>query len=305
MVDTILVGSEALRLVGYEVGRKRLDADYIVKPDRVATFLVETKARDIKVVDESHIYGTLPDGRKIELEVAWPDSCAAELFDSPWIYPDGVATPELCYMLKMSHRFKKNSTHFAKTMADIKLLRRALFVSAEIPILNAKQKKWLKKREKETYNYKHPRLSNVTKKEFFNDDGIDYRFDHDSIHEAIKRLWQPAYNYFKDDTQEVATSRELFESCDREIQLTAVLEEAYVLSLERCIIPYDVKEPARRRWAFDYALEKVCTSITSGWFRDFAWENYQEVKDMYDPEYVERFFNAVERGEVKPYERSY
>jgi hypothetical protein len=206
-------------------------------------------------------------------------------------------------MLKMSHRFKKNSTHFAKTMADIKLLRWHLALGA-LPVLSKEQKKWLKKREKETYNYKHPRLSNVTKKEFFNDDGIDYRFDHDSIHEAIKRLERPAYDYFKDDTQEVATSRELFEACNLTIRLTAVLEEAYVLSLERCIIPYDVKEPARRRWAFDYALEKVCTSITSGWFRDFAWENYQNVKDMYDPEYVERFFNAVERGEVKPYERS-
>jgi hypothetical protein len=29
------------------------------------------------------------------------------------------------------------------------------------------------------------------------------------------------------------------------------------------------------------ALDKVCTSITSGWFREFAWQNYDEVVKIY------------------------
>jgi len=44
---------------------------------------------------------------------------------------------------------------------------------------------------------------------------------------------------------------------------------------------------------FEMALMKVCTSITSGWFREYAWENYQKVLDLYDSlgedDYVKRF----------------
>jgi hypothetical protein len=43
---------------------------------------------------------------------------------------------------------------------------------------------------------------------------------------------------------------------------------------------------------------KVCTSITSGWFREFAWENYDNVLDLYNDKYVEIFFNKVENKEV-------
>ena len=41
------------------------------------------------------------------------------------------------------------------------------------------------------------------------------------------------------------------------------------------------------------ALMKVCTSITSGWFREYAWENYDKVLDLYnelgEDDYVQRF----------------
>lgn len=41
------------------------------------------------------------------------------------------------------------------------------------------------------------------------------------------------------------------------------------------------------------ALEKVCTSITSGWFREYAYENYYEVVAMYHKlgknDYIKRF----------------
>lgn len=151
---------------------------------------------------------------------------------------------------------------------------------------------------KETYSYQHPKL-NRKKSEFFNPDaGVQYIYDHDSIHEAMKHGDKPAYSYFKPDEAEVLTSRKMFEALPYEVRLNAVLEESYVLALERSQIPHPKSDP---EWSFLTALEKVCTSITSGWFREFAWENYHQAVNRYDPNYVEWFRYGLARGVVKPF----
>lgn len=94
------------------------------------------------------------------------------------------------------------------------------------------------------------------------------------------------------------TSRQKFESLPRRVRLNGVLEESYVLALERAIIPHDV-DPEK---AFLMALSKVCTSITSGWFREFAWENYHAVRRLYDPTFVDKFRHALSAGNVKNYQ---
>jgi len=47
----------------------------------------------------------------------------------------------------------------------------------------------------------------------------------------------------------------------------------------------------------------VCTSITSGWFREYAWENYDRVLDLYnslgDDYYIRRFVESQHL--LKPY----
>jgi hypothetical protein len=50
---------------------------------------------------------------------------------------------------------------------------------------------------------------------------------------------------------------------------------------------------------------KVCTSITSGWFREFAWENHDEVADMFDYERESHLWEqALKYNEVGPYTRT-
>ena len=49
------------------------------------------------------------------------------------------------------------------------------------------------------------------------------------------------------------------------------------------------------------ALEKVCTSITSGWFREFAWENFDVVTNLYNDDYITKFTNAMKDGIILPY----
>lgn len=175
-------------------------------------------------------------------------------------------------------------------MKDIKLLRE---LGAQVPC-----KDWLRTRTKETLA-KHPKL-NQDKNSFFDTPGITYVYDHDTIHQAVAIGSQPAYRYYIGDEEEVWCSREKWEAVSDEIKLNGVLEEALVLALERSQVPFDFKPEAQ--WSFTFALSKVCTSITSGWFRAWAWEHHDQVLEAFNNlpwDYVQRFKEAVESGLVK------
>lgn len=208
-----------------------------------------------------------------------------------------VASLDVLYMLKMTHRYKKNTPFFNKTMWDILAFRQ---VGA---VIRDEHQAFYKRRYDETLSYGHPKL-NQSKKNFFTDD-VPYIYDHDTIHLAVAKLDKPAYNYYKPDENEVQCSREMFEQADETIRILGVYEEACVLALERSHIPYG--DTVSEEQSFFMALEKVCTSITSGWFREFAWENYFKVVRLYRSEnaagrnYVSLFNQGVAKGIVKPH----
>lgn len=196
------------------------------------------------------------------------------------------------YMLKMSHRYKKNSPHFLKTMDDIHRMRNygAVILDEEL----------YKAREAETYTYAHPKL-NQDKDSFFKDDGVMYTYDHDTIHLSVMRGSRPAYMEFKPADKEVWCDKNMFFAASEEVRLNAVYEESCVLALERSQIPFPETKPLK---SFTMALQKVCTSITSGWFREYAWEHYHQAMELYDPNYVSKFWNDVDAGLIKPFSKS-
>ncbi len=235
------------------------------------------------------------------VEITYPtsDTCTtATLLDKSVLFPESmpcivecsVAPIELLYSLKMSHRYLKNSPHFLKTLKAAKILRK-LTSDTHYDV------DWYNARVKETYNYAHPKLS-VNKSEFFNSN-FNYIYDHDTIHEAVKLLDKPAYTFYMDGDAEVNCSKEKFFACERVIRLLGVLEETYVLALERSQIPNEFNINPRK--SFNIALEKVCTSITSGWFREYAWDHYEQISAMYDSGYVDKFKLALSQGIVKPF----
>jgi hypothetical protein len=199
-------------------------------------------------------------------------------------------------LLKLSHRYKKNSQHFHKTMQDIQLLR----------LYGAKVKEidegLLKQREALTLAYKHPSLQQG-KRTFFTDN-VPYKYDHDSIHRAVAIAGAPAYLSYMQDGAEVQCDKEKFFDLPYSHRLYGVVEECFVLALERAIIPHGTEANK----AFEMALEKVCTSITSGWFREFAWENYDAVMGTHAVlqlqcfDFVQKFNDALDAGLILPYD---
>lgn len=256
------------------------------------------KAIDRPNADKSVIHGER--GAILELERTDTNGLNKSLHDlmivDSRVYSDGMHAPlEWLYFLKMSHRFKKDSIHFMKTMLDIKLMK---------PLISSDLTKGyailFTEREKVTYLNKLPNL-NQKSETFFREEDSFYEYDHDTIHEAVKVGSSPAYTQYLKDGSEVMCSEEKWNGCSRETKLLGVLEETYVLTLERALIPHNFKPNPKKM--FDKSLEKVCTNVTGGWFREFAYNNYFQVQRLYNPDFVLKFKNALDQGEIKKFER--
>lgn len=130
-----------------------------------------------------------------------------------------------------------------------------------------------------------PKL-NKTKDQFFNDK-VAYYVDHDSLHELVAIQDKPAYT--KCLTAEVMFSVSVFNSLSYQDKVNMVLEESYVLALERCLIPIfygDFNVPTFiPDEAFKYALTRVASNLTSGAFRKFAANNFYDIYMSYNKDY--------------------
>ena len=201
-----------------------------------------------------------------------------------------IPSMDWLYSLKSSHRYV--GAHFEKTIRDYNIMKG---LGCQIV-----DKEWQKAREKETYKGSYPKL-NRDKESFFSGDGIEYKYDHDTIHKAVAKYGfgdRPAYSYYMKDGAEVMSCRHKFFSLSEEIRLRGGIEETYVLALERSQIPHRGK--VRDFTSFKMALMKVCTTITSGWFRAYCYENYFQILGMYNSGYIGWFDQGVETGLVKP-----
>src|ERR1700679_1474507 len=100
---------------------------------------------------------------------------------------------------------------FWETANDYHLMKR---MNARI---RPEYEEFYKLRQKESYAaQKHPKL-NVGKDAFFKDDGIDYRWDHDSIHLSAAQSTVPAYTQYMEDGAQVNCSKERFFAVSQDI----------------------------------------------------------------------------------------
>lgn len=295
----LLIGSKALNNLLDNPLRAPRDTDYICTQEQfdhyLATHTNIIENRKIK----NGVYACFhEDGSIMEFNIASTGTTNMELLEK--FNANSIDSPitsadlNTLLMLKMSHRYLRNSPHFPKTMSDIKKLR------AMGAVLNKELKIMLKKREAETYTYNHPKL-NRSKGEFF-DASVKYKYQHDDIHQVIKVLDKPAYEFFKPDEKEVLTSMKMFAALPEEIKLYAVLEESLVLAAERSQLAFD--NPPHPSRSFMMALTKVCTSITSGKFREYAWENFDKVVDMYKAigyDYMVKINAAIADGRIREF----
>lgn len=306
----ILIGSRALALRSPrdEKGRplllmrKPVDFDWVCTREEFDKWLSENGSK----VNPTKVYPEM-DGKKMivegssncEFEISRPGSSAEMLINLVTKDPETVETPfglipnmDMLFTIKSSHKYLRNSPHFWKTLVDYHIMKK---VGATI---RPEYQEFHKLREKETYWYKHPKL-NQTKDNFFADDAIQYVYDHDTIHESVARGERPAYTYYMKDGAQVDCDKEKFFALPEQVRMNGVIEEAAVLAIERSLVPHPGVWTPEYAWKF--ALSKVCSSITSGWFRAYAYENALEILKQYPLGYWEKFQADVQLGLVKPF----
>lgn len=321
----VVIGSMALKY-HIDIEREPVDCDYIMTYDTFEGYI-----KDCKKFDQAPPrYYPISNGKKYvcmrvgrdgskridEIEIAWPGSTAEELMvlllddDSTDIInlnPYGnqshakefwFPSLDVLYTIKMTHRFLKNSPHFEKTRNDILKMRAhgAKLVYEE----------WFKRREKETYDYKHPNL-NQKANEFFQNEEF-YLMNHDSIHEAIKLYDKPAYTYILEDGEEVKCSKKKWDLLSHELKMAAAVEENFTLLIERTDIGRNI--PIDLHKMVPYCVMKTATSITSGYFRDFIYNNYVEIVSRIfeniqsNHNFIEKFKTAVNNGKILKFKSS-
>lgn len=301
MVNSVLIGSRA-EFNYFDIDSVR-DWDFIVRPNAVKPLLDSFGGKIVEQypIDANHLVAKIRYGNDsysiIEVEMAYRGTSGAAILDlmesTCTGKPYEVAPLSLMYVIRESHRYR-DSIHFEKNMEKLSTYIEKQYKSRiSEPLMEI-----LELREAETYT-RAPIKLNVSKKDFFSNDGVKYIYDHDTIHQAIAMGEVPAYTLISQS--EVYFSKEKFDALPQSQKDFCVLEEAWVIALERGYLPYrkSIKQPRYHIDGFgfdaDYmhglfktALQKICTTLTSGWFREYASMNYIRLRNA-KKDYLEDF----------------
>jgi hypothetical protein len=307
----ILIGSRAMKEVVPKFARdiSKSDWDYIMDINNVEGFIAKIR-KEIAVIKMHEILVSnklmykfaivLKDGMRYEIEVPMGKIHSADFIMeflqegkdrimTPHIGETIVPSAEILEVIKSSHIYWPK--YFTKHITDLHVLRRFLMKDADYIVANRKSivpdrssfmKGILIGRLRETeQKYGIPGKDinlNMTNEKFLDKDNlfVDRIIPHDDIHERVKLGSVPKYKLMKKEGEEgkATCRRELFDKLTLAEQLDSVREEAMTLALERYLLSDLIKD---HQEAYLAALERVCTTITKGWFRDFAIDNYPEL----------------------------
>jgi hypothetical protein len=208
-----------------------------------------------------------------------------------------IAPLEVLYSIKRGHihfpiKFEKHIGHYA-------ILHDLLKGQDKLHDLT---KLHFEDTQKRLGELKTPSLNKSVNKFFNQSNGyVKSYFIHDDIHRIMAHYDKPIYEKMQKDSTLAKCEKELWEQLSFEEKCKCVLEEAYVIALERKILPMLFGKGARftSQEAFDWSLMRICTTLCSGWFRQFATDNFFRIKEYYNTQYVEKFLLSYQNGDIK------
>lgn len=204
-----------------------------------------------------------------------------------------VVTPLGLALVKRSHLwrdlgFDKHITHWNKYLKEFLEFR------------SKETEDYLQRRTSATmqmFPQGHPKL-NQTVEDFF-DDAVTKVFNHDFLHQLYAHHDKPLYTYMQSNPELAWCEKDKWQAFSFDDKIKCVQEEAYVIATERFIVPNNWNYP--HRLAYFNALKKICTTLCSGWFRDFAIDNHQVLCSSFDAqkvksvvEYLQSLYNIKE-----------
>lgn len=197
-----------------------------------------------------------------------------------------IASPSQLYTMKVSHSFweigqpgsRAASDNWRKHMSDVVFFQRK-GVEFDRELYDILLPIWKDLHRKNPTNLKQMAGS------FFKD-GVNRKYDHDSIHASIAYNDHPLYEDILVPGEEVMVdSSKFFEGMDYETQLQLVREEVYATALERILIPKDYSGSPSQAYA--WALQRTITSLFKGEWALWTVLNYDTLARP-DCDYVQR-----------------
>ncbi len=284
MVDYLVIGSSGMVTL-YPQSRASgiADIDMICTFDYFKKLVKSGNYRSSFIADAHAVMKPKddPDAKIIDIDLALDNNSSMDILKY-WYNCDQTSRDyeQILATIKLSHRYK-DSPSFEKTYYDLKTFVGDLkYVNRYIANLPKELRDILVKREKETYENQSKISLMKSKDEFFANDGVEYIHDHDMLHELVSILSVPAYKSFLMDGHDVYCDHAKFMQLDHTRKCHAVMEEAAVIALERGVFPFNKQstiDSYEMSKLLCTALRKICTSLTSGWFREFAYENYPDL----------------------------
>lgn len=253
----LLIGSRALAYWD-DTFKPKDDADWdIICEDKDKDFVLSWAGKDKRV--EFHDYNHLNNAKLHDKEVQGNKGDIS------------LASMGTLALIKRSHLWRdyKWDKHITQYHKHIKKF------AYSYPVEDLEERNKL---TKEAYPQGKPSL-NKTNEEFF-DDAVKKVYDHDFIHELAAYGKEPLYLSLKRDFSKAWCEKDLWEALSHEDQLKCVAEETYVIATERFLVRKNWDYPLKL--AYLEALKKVCTTLTSGFFRDKAIDYYPEVVALFN-----------------------
>lgn len=170
-----------------------------------------------------------------------------------------------------------------------------------IDILEPITKLNFKETESRVGKLRTPSLNKSTKEFFGQSDGlVKSFFIHDDIHRVMSHYDKPLYEKMQKDLVLAKCEKDMWNEFAFEEKCKCVLEEAYVIALERKILPMLFGEGVyfSSQEALDWSLMRISTTLCSGWFRQFATDNFFRIKEYININYVEKFLETYQNGGI-------
>lgn len=198
---------------------------------------------------------------------------SSELIELPNGSEARVVIPLGLALIKRSHlwrnlSFQKHITHYHKQLAPYRTWDYLDMGFLETRIALTKKQ----------FPQGNPNL--MQSKEDFFDDAVTKVYDHDYLHELVAYYDKPLYTRLLRDTSLAWCEQGKWVTLTDKDKALCVAEEVQVIAIERFMIPNNWQYPYKL--AYMKALEKVCTTLCSGWFRDYAIDHYPVILELFD-----------------------
>lgn len=175
-----------------------------------------------------------------------------------------------------------------KHVSDVEFLKRKGYSVTNEKLYNNLVKAFTRKHGK-----KWASLKNKDSTTFF-EDAVQRKYVHDDIHNVVAVYDKPLYESLL--FEGVSCSRKGFDKLTYDDKLNLVKEEVWVTALERYLIPEDFK--CSKIHAYQKALKKLATTMSSGWFKYFILTNIDVLRADRDFTYIEKFKRAEQQNKL-------